>query len=247
MSEIAWLLKNKLTFSPRLKRKAQLVSIDHLLRSFTSGQITRHGFLSEQYDLSNWPSVCTKTEYIENLYLLDVLNRYLPSIPENGKGLDIGCRNFCHLPALSAFHSYAWMGVEIDCHARYWNGYTRKAYGEYMASQFPRASYRGGSLLETTGQFRMISWFLPFLFPETQSAWGLPTRYFDPKRMLAKALELLATNGVMLIVNQGQHEAEEQLRLLEDAGIEYKNLGCIESIFSPFIKPRYGWLVSGGV
>jgi hypothetical protein len=47
----------------------------------------------------------------------------------------------------------------------------------------------------------------------------------------------------MLIVNQGENERDLQVAMFEKLGIKAKPLGRLESIFSPYRKPRYGWLI----
>jgi hypothetical protein len=241
--ELAWRLKNTLRYSPMLKHKRGLAQLSVLLQRLTPQQTQRLALLQQYYALGDWPRLCTAQEYVENLYVLDLLHQHLSPSKNSGAGLDIGCRNFSHLPALSAFTQSHWIGVELDAYARYWNSYTRRAYGEWMAQQREGSIYVADSLLHVEGRYQTIVWILPFVLPEALAYWGLPPRYFQPLALLQKAWTLLDSNGVLLIVNQGEHEAAAQQQLFDQLHIEATALGEISSIFSAFKRTRFGWLV----
>ena len=246
MSDLTWWIKQTLHYSPRVHRKWQRVDLRTALSRFSVEQSQRYQSLMQRYDISAWPQYCTESEFQENLYLLDVLDAYVPTTDmPKGKAIDIGCRNFCHLPALFAFFPATWTGVEVDAHARYKNGYTRRAYGEYMAAQFPGARYRAQSFMQIQEQYQLMVWLLPFLFWGTQQVWGLPKRFFAPRDMLLKALSSLAPQGLLFIVNQGKDEAQYQERLLKECDASYQDLDEIHSVFSPFKKKRFAWCVKG--
>lgn len=239
--ELSWRLKTSFSYSPTLKKKRGIHNPEKLLLSFDSKKRQRLEHLQQHYQLDDWRQLCNQAEYIENLYLLDLLSQHLSEPAHNGIGLDIGCRNFSHLPALSSFARCPWHGVELDADGRYWNGYTRRAYGKWMAAQREGSRYIPGSLLEIEGNYKTIVWILPFVLPEPLEHWGLPARFFQPLQLLQQAWKLLSDNGVMLIVNQGELEAEEQQQLFATLGITAKPLGELGSVFSPFKKRRYGW------
>jgi len=241
LRRLSWRLKSLLSYSPRLKQKRGLKRPDTLLHKFSTQQQARLTQLEQRYSLDDWPQLCNEIEYRENLYLLDLLDQHLAPLQPNAPGLDIGCRNFNHLPALTAFAPGPWHGVEIDAHARYLNGYTRRAYGEWMAAHRPGSRHIADSVMTLEGQYKFISWSLPYVLPEPLQQRGLPMSQFQPLRRLEKAWSLLASNGVMLIVNQGEIEREAQQVLLHQAGITAEPLGLLASVFSPFQKTRYGW------
>ena len=241
--ELNWQLKNFLRYSPALKHRSSINTTDTIIAQFNVAQQQRMSELQQHYRLDDWVKLCNRTEYIENLYLLDLLDQHLDNAISNGSGLDIGCRSFSHLPALSAFVTHAWHGVELDAHARYWNGYTRRAYGEWMAQQRSGSQYIAGSLLQVEGRFNTISWLLPFVVEAPLQRWGLPARYFQPQQLLEKACSLLADDGVMMVINQGERESDVQQALFETVSVKAESLGRVDSVFSPFKQPRYGWMV----
>jgi hypothetical protein len=63
-----------------------------------------------------------------------------------------------------------------------------------------------------------------------------------PQRLLDHAWNLLAPGGRLLIINQGEAEAERQSCLFQKVGIHAKALGPVTSVLSPFQRPRYGFL-----
>jgi len=239
--ELIWRAKNALTLSPRV-RKRGVRSVARVVGRLSGEAQARHRELQSRHDLGQWARMCNPSEYIENLYILDICARYLRKVKKSGPCLDIGCKNWSYLPALVSFTGTPWDGVELDAHRRYWTMATRRAYAEAMAGPFPGCRYRPGSLLEQTGSYRLITWFLPFVGEAPLRAWGLPRRFFEPERLLAHAWHLLDHGGTLFVVNQGAQESNTQHRLFRQAGITATGIGVIDSVFSPYRKPRFGWL-----
>ena len=76
-TEIDWRLQNALTLSApvikwRLKNRLALE------QSLTSAQTARLRALAKNYNLAGWEGVCTHREYMLNLHVLDVCDRYGP-------------------------------------------------------------------------------------------------------------------------------------------------------------------------
>ena len=69
--------------------------------------------------------------------------------------------------------------------------------------------------MELKEKYDYIIWLLPFVVPEPLVAWGLPKKFFCPDELLKHAYNLLKENGQMLIINQGEKEAEVQKELLK--------------------------------
>ncbi|MDH5190447.1 MAG: hypothetical protein OEW89_04280 [Gammaproteobacteria bacterium] len=239
--QFEWHIKNNLTFSlPVFKTPVGLAQI---IVDLSPEQIQQLDKLKSKYDISVWGNVCTQREWLENLYILDICDRYIGN-NNTEIALDIGSKNWSYLPALTAFTSNPWHGVELDAYRRYWNLSTRKAYAAYMMKNCSQCKYFSGSLTGLHGQYSLITWFLPFVKPEPLRYWGLPDHYFEPEKLLNHAWQLLAPGGIMFIMNQGQEEAEIQNRLLDTENLETQFLGEITSQFNPYKQPRFGWLVT---
>lgn len=198
--------------------------------------------LRKRFDLSAMLRAYTTPELLEGLYLLDLLGKHAPE--RHGPGLDVGAKNGAHLPALAAAVPGPWLGIELDGRRRYLTGVTREAYAKHLVKDLPNVEFRTGSVLEVSGTFGFISWVLPFVRPAALEAWGLPDRFFEPKRLLEHVWSLVAPGGSLFIVNQGEAEADAQHALFAELNIRAKPLGRLESPLSPFVRPRYGWLAS---
>lgn len=240
--ELSWQARSLLSYSPALASKRGIRNLNKVIEKFSEEAQHRFGELRETYQLGDWAQLCTRSEFIENLYLLDLLDRHIEKPIAADKGLDIGCRNFSHLPALSAFCPIAWLGVELDANARYLNGLSRRAYGEWMARQRADSRYLAGSLLDVEESVDLIVWTLPFVLRAPLRHWGLPDRYFQPQALLDHAVTLLRDSGIMLIVNQGEAEADAQQEFCAGAGMAIERLGSWDSVFSQFRQPRFAFL-----
>lgn len=241
-SEFNWKLKSLLTFSlPVFKRKIR--HPQQVLKSLPKAASDRFGYLGLRYNTHVWTRICSKSEFRESLYVLDVLDRHLPRAEIRTRCLDIGSRKWSYLPGLCSYTQTPWDGVEIDANQRYITLDTRRAHAQYMLSEYPDSRYISGSVLKLSGSFPLITWFLPYMSEESFSASRLPERYFQPQKLLIHAVSLLAPKGRMLILNQGKKERDLQQAMFEKLGITAKALGKIESPFTPYKKERYGWLI----
>jgi len=238
---LAWRLRHIVTWSPPVLRRSR--SLPALLRTLPPAGRPAAEALASHYDLSGWERACDVQGFRESLYVLDVLDRYAGPPPDRSQpSLDIGCKNGGYLPGLRAWSSGPWDGVELDAYRRYWTMTTRRAHGEFVARSLPGCRYLAGNLLDICGAYGFITWFLPFLHAAPLREWGLPDRFLLPQRLFDHAWSLLAPGGRLLVINQGEAEAERQARLFQQARIAARALGRVESPLSPFQRPRYGFL-----
>ncbi len=190
--------------------------------------------------------------------------------------LDVGAKNWAYLPAIAVFleslganpstimqseespgldfenieaiqpASFLINGVELDGFRRYQDFHTRRDYALAFTQSIPAATYHVQNILEWQEPADIISHFLPFVFVEPHLAWGLPLSRFEPDRILQHTVSLLNPGGSLLLVNQGETEAEAQQVLL--ASLPANSLATITSIGvlpSPFLNyqhARYGFL-----
>lgn len=237
--ELDWQIRHRLTWSaPVRKRRMEPRAV--FAAGLPDAAGARYGELDRLYPLSRWEPACTTDEFLESLCLLDLLDRYLPS-PPAGNSLDIGCKNWSYLPALHAWRPGPWDGVELDAHVRYFDLSTRRGRGEEMARSFPGCRYRACSLLDVRESYDLVTWFLPFVTPGPQLAWGLPQRFFAPAALLHHAWSRLLPGGILFVLNQNGDEALVQGRLLEECGIGAEGLGEISGPFRED-EQRHGWV-----
>jgi hypothetical protein len=233
-------LRSSLTWSaPAWKRVVTQAQVAATLEAPARARLEE---LSERYDLSSWSRQCSRPEWRESLYALDVVDRLVPPGPE-GRGLDVGAKNGCTLPGLATARPGGWDAVELDAHRRHLWGTTRRGYGEALARAFEGCRFIAGDVRSLAGPYARITWFLPFLSPAPLDAWGVPRRFLVPDELLAHVLGLLEPRGTLLVVNQGEAEAALQQACFERAGVVAEALGRVESPLSPFTRPRFGFRV----
>ncbi len=208
---------------------------DYYLRSIT--KFSRKDF-EEDLEL---------TEGVNN-YTFDILSQTIqPQKSEKLRVLDIGSKNWEYVRGEYKFfkqycESLLLDGVEIDAYRLYSNFYSRYEVAKFYIKDLEGANYYADDLLKMDGEYDYIVWFLPFVTKYPLHRWGLPERLFMPERLLEHAYKLLRKE--MLIVNQGEEEAEIQQKLLEKMKISYKALGELKSDASEYKNKRYGFLVS---
>lgn len=226
---------------PAWKRRASHAEV---IDSLTAQGRVRVSALERRYDLKSWEHCCSLQDWRESLYVLDILSRHVDGELPEGRALDIGSKNGCYLPGLVTARPGGWDAVELDAHRRYVWGSTRRVYGEAMASHFANCRFWCGDVQAVPGKWALITWFLPFLFREPLEAWGLPLRFLAPQALLRHAVDRLLPEGGMLIVNQGQAEAEAQQAMLNEVpGISIRALGQVGSELGVFTRPRWAFWI----
>lgn len=183
----------------------------------------------------------------ENLYTFDVLNKFFTINEKTDiKALDIGCKNWFYAKGEYDFYkqfstNLVLDGVELDAFRLYSNFYSRYEVAKFYTKDLENVKYIVGDLLDVTGDYDYITWFLPFVHKTPLKLWGLPERYFCPEKLLTHAYNLLNQGGQMLIVNQGEKERDIQKELFEKLEMPYIELGEIESEFFAYKNKRYGF------
>lgn len=206
-------------------------------------------FFNPNYDTTILQKDITRINCQENLYMLDILDKYLRVYPsEELKVLDIGSKNWSYAKGEYIFfkhycHHLELTGVELDAYRLCWNFFSRYEIAKYNIKYLPFTRYLDEDFMNIEGQFDYITWFLPFVGKYQHSRWGLPMKYFRPKEMLLHAKNCLKDGGLMFIVNQGESEFWLQKQLCEDLGLKYKEIGAICSNFSFYKLPHYALIV----
>lgn len=216
-------------------------SIDFFLSNAT--RFSRKNFIEKN------PKIIERTQS-ENDYTFDILSRYLkPTTKPNIKSLDIGSKNWFYAEGEYRFlnnfsNDFILDGVELDAYRLYINFYSRFETAKFHIKELKNTNYIAGNLLDINKKYDYIFWFLPFVFIEPLVKWKLPKRCFCPEKLLKHAYSLLEEAGQMLIINQGELEADEQKKLLEKLSIPYQYLGEIQSSYFEYTHKRFGFLVN---
>lgn len=204
---------------------------------------------ASEYDMTILRKDITKQNCKENLYIWDILDKYLRVYPkEDLRVLDIGSKNWNYARGEYVFfknycHHLELTGVELDAYRLCWNLFSRREIARYNIKYLPFANYIADDFMNINGKFDYITWFLPFVAEYQHKKWGLPMSYFKPTQMLAHAKECLAEGGLMFIVNQCETEYWLQKQLCDDLGLHYQEIGIIKSEYSLYKLPRYALIV----
>ena len=216
-------------------------SIDFFIRNIT--RFSRKNFVEKNADN-------LKRNEFENLYTKDVLEKHFKKIEkENIKILDIGCKNWFYAKGEWEFFNnfcsdFSLFGIELDPYRLYSNFFSRYEVAKFHIKDLKNTTYIKGNLLDLSEKYDYIVWFLPFIFKKSHILWGLPEKYFYPEKLLKHAFRLLENNGQMLIVNQGEKEAQMQENMLKNLNIPYKSLGKIENEFFTYQNKRFGFIIN---
>ena len=215
--------------------------IDFYIRSKT--RFSRKNFVEKNENL-------IERNRMENLYTKSVLESgFEKKVFSSVKVLDIGCKNWFYAKGeYEFFNSFCdeifLDGVEIDAYRLYSNFYSRYEVAKFHIKNLKNTHYIKGNLLDLSENYDYIIWFLPFIFKKSHILWGLPEKYFYPEKLLKHAFELLENNGQMLIINQGEKEAQMQENMLKNLNIPYKFLGKIENEFFTYQNERFGYIIT---
>lgn len=238
-------LRNSLTFS----RKNYSEKNEPKENLFSEQEIIeREKYLLEKFDLEQFKSNSTVQNYLDNLYILDLFERYLKvDFKDELNVLEIGCKNWFLAKAQYFFFkkyckNLKLIGIELDTNRLYTNLYSRAEVAKFYSQDLKDAKYISGDFLKHEGKYDFMIWVLPFVFEEPLLGWGLPLKYFKPEQMLKKAYESLNSSGKMFIINQGRNEYEEQKNLCNALNINYEELDEVKSGFFDYTS-RFALLI----
>ncbi len=182
----------------------------------------------------------------EMLWIQELLEKNLSDIRVfNGmKILDIGCKNWVYAEGEWTFFKkfgkkFELDGIELDAYRLNTGYYSRLEVAKGYIKHFEEATYIVKDFLKHEEKYDVMIWILPFVFYEPQKAWGLPKKYFKPEQMLKHAYSKLNTGGIMLVVNQGEEEFEEQKRLYDKLNIMFEYRGEFKSDNDIYKKARF--------
>lgn len=244
-NSIDFFLRQNLTFS----RKNYFEKNETKENLFESSEIiTQEALLLSKYNLNFVKSNTTRQNYLENLYTVDLFDKYLEiNFEDKLKVLDVGCKNWFYAKGEYFFfkkycNSLDLDGIELDANRLYTNFYSRKEVAQFHIKGLINTKYIAGNFLQDNNKYNYIIWILPFVFKEPLLKWGLPLNCFAPEKMLSHAYNSLIEGGKIFIINQGLDEYNAQKILCEKLEINYDELGKIESSFLKY-KDRYALII----
>lgn len=249
-NNIDFFLRNRIIFS-RKNYSEKNEDKNNILDS--NEAIEREKYLIKTYDLEYLKSHSTIQNYLENLYLLDILDKKLNIKTKNSlKIIDIGCKNWFYAKGEYAFFEkyckkLELEGIELDSNRLYTNFYSRKEVAKFYMQGLDNINYIEGNFLGVNGvnaKYDYIVWILPFVVQNPLIKWGLPLKYFQPEKMLKRAYDLLKPDGYIFILNQGDVEYEIQKDLCKKLNLSYTPVGEVKSEFMHYNIEKYLVLVN---
>ena len=236
---IDFFLRSKIRFSRRNYSEQPEVKFD---LHFSPEELEQEKILLDKYEFANYKENSTVINYLQNLYTLYFLDKYL-NLQNSDKisVLDIGAKNWFYAPAeYYFFKKYSKEmyldGVEIDAYRLYSNFYNRYEVAKFYIKNLENTCYIPDNLLNINKRYDYIIWILPFVIIQPHRYWGLPDKYFQPKKLFEHAYSLLKPDGTMLVINQGKDESEAQRKIIGERNFEMYKL---DSPFYEYKNERY--------
>ncbi len=208
--------------------------------------------LIKKYKLSSFRDNSSVVHYKENMYTLKLLEDTFKDVDFDWSKkdlniLDIGSKNFSYAVSLHAFFTQFHQkssknrtihldGVEIDPYRIMADLHSRYDYAQYYIRNLANTRYLPMNFLDLKEKrYDCITWFLPFVAKEPLISWGLPLKFYLPKRLAEHAYEILNHQGIIIIVNQTEREKNIQLKILHDLGLNYiEKKNPYTNVFSPY-------------
>ena len=186
----------------------------------------------------------------ENLYFLNIYDKYLSKKQCSKISLlDIGSKNWNYVKSEYLFVSSLSEephldGIELDGYRLNNKFYSRFEIAKFYTKDLQNTQYTVGDFMEHEGSYDYIIWILPFITEYPLLRWGLPLKFFKPKKMLEHAYSLLNEGGELLIINQGEEEYKIQQELNKELGLIAEYFGEIEDKFNLFKNKRFASKIS---
>ena len=152
-------------------------------------------------------------------------------------------------------------GVELDAFRIYRGWHSRADFANYYLGLLKKEGegsspdgkkgetethrYIAGDVMDHSDRCDVIAWFHPFLDAYPLLRWGLPRRYLEPEALFDHVMGRLRPGGVMIILNQEEHEKEQQIAMFEARGLRYESLD-INYVFTRTKSRGYAHVVYGG-
>ena len=170
---------------------------------------------------------------------LDLLDQAWPALKlpvlTGGVVHDIGSSNFWYASVLHTFfRPTELVGIEVEGHRMYLNGYSRLDYARGYTQDLPNTEFLIHDYCRYHRPANIVMAWYPFVTPEPMLAWRMPLSLFTPYALFSQVARNLQPHGLFLMVNQGRAEAAIAAAWCRMAGL-VPNGFCEPR---PIVRPR---------
>jgi hypothetical protein len=177
---------------------------------------------------------CERETAIRNYDYLDILEQAWSAwgqpLPVGGSVHDIGSSNFWYVRALHAFfRPMELIGIEVEGHRIYRNGYSRVDYARGYVEGLPRTRFMAVDYRLVDQPADVVTAWYPFVTPAPVLAWRLPLSLLAPESLFRRVARNLTPDGMFVMVNQGIEEMTTAATVCCRAGLEFLTLCEVRS------------------
>lgn len=135
---------------------------------------------------------------------------------------DIGSSNFWYATVLNAFFRPTEMiGIELEGHRIYCNGYSRLDYAQGYIQDVPNTQFVVGDYTCYNRPADVVTAWYPFVTPDPVLAWRMPLYVLAPRTLFSQVARNLRPYGLFFMVNQGKEEAAVAAAWCEKVGLAH--------------------------
>ena len=155
---------------------------------------------------------------------LDILQQTWSALrlPHSVGGIvhDLGSSNFWYAPVLEAFlRPTELLGIEVEGHRIYTNGYSRLDYAHGYIRDLPNAQFIVGDYAGYDHPANIVTAWYPFVTRNPVLAWRMPLSVLMPHTLFSRVARNLTPHGLFIMVNQGRDEAAIAAAWCEKVGL----------------------------
>jgi hypothetical protein len=219
------------------------------LRQAVTAEVAR---LRLTYPVGGIEVIPSERDIRENYFYLAMLDeafrRSGVELPAEVTAADIGPSSWFYVQALyTALSSYGTeqprtinlTGFEVDAYRLYADFHTRRDHALANIRGLDGVEYVDHGFSAQPDTYDVLTAFFPFVFQKDHLEWGLPGTFFNPQELLSAAIASIRPGGLLVIVNQGLDEHEEQNRFVKEAGIKPTTAFKMDPLLFSYPLDRY--------
>jgi hypothetical protein len=111
------------------------------------------------------------------------------------------------------------VGIEVDGHRIYINGYSRLDYAHGYIEHLPNTTFFVGDYTCYHHPADVVTAWYPFVTPDPVLAWRMPLSVLDPIALFSRVAHNLPPHGLFIMINQGRKEAAIAAVWCEQVGL----------------------------